>query len=497
MTPAMSSTTHHLSLGSADKAFSFTLAHNELVVEHVADRKWPTVRVSPRNVLWAGVDNGVFEVSLLAKRKGKTLSNLLHTRAPVSEADKPPAIAFADALMAAAYPALRRQRRLKVFVNPKSGPGKAVALYRKKIEPIFRAARCDIDVTFTSRGKQAQEIVQDLPLDKYDAVVIMSGDGLIHEVFNGFAAHAQPSKAFRVPVTPIPSGSGNALAINLMGLDDARDISVAALNAIKGRPMPIDLFSLTQGGKRYISFMSQSLGLIADLDLGTEHLRFMGGQRFVVGFIYEVIRHKTCPVKVSIKVAHSDKRKMVQDMHAARAQAQAAHAAQSDSASNAQKANGDAPAAAAAPTLDASDGGLPPLQYSEMDEDGWVTFDRPLAYLFAGKGPYVSRDLLQFPVSLPTDGLIDVALLERTTRVSMLKAIGGGQAGDHFWMDTQHYIKAHAYRVEPHTSRGWLSVDGEAFPLEPYQVEVHQGLGTVLSMHGCYQLDFDMPQGKR
>lgn len=42
--------------------------------------------------------------------------------------------------------------------------------------------------------------------------------------------------------------------------------------------MPTDLFSMTHGGKRYISFMTQSLGLIAEVDLGTEHLRFMGGQ---------------------------------------------------------------------------------------------------------------------------------------------------------------------------------------------------------------------------
>ena len=42
--------------------------------------------------------------------------------------------------------------------------------------------------------------------------------------------------------------------------------------------MEHDLFSMTQGGKRYITFMSQSLGLMANLDLGTEHLRFMGAQ---------------------------------------------------------------------------------------------------------------------------------------------------------------------------------------------------------------------------
>ena len=31
--------------------------------------------------------------------------------------------------------------------------------------------------------------------------------------------------------------------------------------------------------------MSQTVGLVADLDVGTEHLRWMGDLRFVVGFL--------------------------------------------------------------------------------------------------------------------------------------------------------------------------------------------------------------------
>ena len=49
--------------------------------------------------------------------------------------------------------------------------------------------------------------------------------------------------------------------------------------------MKVDVFSVTQGGKRSISFMSQSLGLMADLDIGTENLRWMGDARFVFGFV--------------------------------------------------------------------------------------------------------------------------------------------------------------------------------------------------------------------
>lgn len=58
-----------------------------------------------------------------------------------------------------------------------------------------------------------------------------------------------------------------------------------ALLQISGQPMPVDLFSVTQGGKRTISFMSQALGLMADLDIGTEHLRWMGDARFIYGLL--------------------------------------------------------------------------------------------------------------------------------------------------------------------------------------------------------------------
>ncbi|KAI9070372.1 hypothetical protein FKP32DRAFT_1586212 [Trametes sanguinea] len=479
----------HLALGAGDNASKFTLDADHLLIERAADKKWPRVQLTHRNVLWAALNGAHFELSVLAKKKPKGPLSLLHVTGPVSDdADKAAAAAFADALMAAAYPdGLQRQRRLKVFVNPKSGPGKAATLFQKKIQPIFRAAHCDVDVTFTSRSKEAQEIAAALPLDTFDAVVVMSGDGLIHEVFNGFAAHAQPRKAFGIPVTPLPTGSGNALAFNLLGQDEAKDISAAALNAIKGRPMKIDLFSFTQGEKRYISFMSQSMGLIADVDLGTDPLRFMGAQRFILGFIYEVIRHKSNPYKVSIKVAQSDKRKMVQDMHADRARAQSTFSAHPD---NDQPEQGEEESA-----------GLPPLRYKDADAsaeaEGWVTFEGPLMSLFAGKGPYVSPDLMQFPVSLPADGLIDVTVQARTNRLAMLKALDGAERGDHYWLDTQKYYKAHAYRVEPHVKKGWLSIDGEPYPLQPFEVEVHRALGTVLSMYGCYQLEFDLPPEKK
>lgn len=55
-----------------------------------------------------------------------------------------------------------------------------------------------------------------------------------------------------------------------------------------------------------------------------------------------------------------------------------------------------------------------------------------------------------------------------------------------------HYIKAHAYRVKPLSNKGLLAIDGEIFPFEEFQVEVHQGLATLLSPHGYYAADFQV-----
>ncbi len=67
--------------------------------------------------------------------------------------------------------------------------------------------------------------------------------------------------------------------------------------------MSTDLLSLTQGGKEYMSFMSQSLGLIADLDLGTEHLRFMGGQ-YVVFTLLACVSLTNVPVQAFPRWLH-------------------------------------------------------------------------------------------------------------------------------------------------------------------------------------------------
>lgn len=49
--------------------------------------------------------------------------------------------------------------------------------------------------------------------------------------------------------------------------------------------MKLDICSIIQGEKRSFSFLSQAIGLMADIDLGTEKLRWMGDGRFILGYL--------------------------------------------------------------------------------------------------------------------------------------------------------------------------------------------------------------------
>lgn len=86
----------------------------------------------------------------------------------------------------------------------------------------------------TERQGHAFDYVKELSLGDFDAIVTVSGDGLIHEVLNGLAHHADPLTALDIPLAPIPAGSGNGLSLNLIGIEHGFDSASAALNVVKG-----------------------------------------------------------------------------------------------------------------------------------------------------------------------------------------------------------------------------------------------------------------------
>ncbi|RMZ69219.1 sphingosine kinase [Pyrenophora seminiperda CCB06] len=271
----------------------------------LAGKNNSTRSISYYHILWAEqADDGRIVIEY-----AHTISKTSLRPAIISyRLDKPGsavAAAWIEKLLARAYGASQRNKRIKVLINPFGGPGGAEKTYYKQIAPIFASARCELSVEKTQYNGHAVEIGQNLDIDTYDVVACCSGDGVPHEVWNGLGKRSDAALAlYKTAVVQLPCGSGNALSWNFNGTSDA---SAAALAIVKGLRTPLDLASVTQGDQRILSFLSQTLGIIAEADLATEHLRWMGGHRFTWGILTRLVRKKSYPVDIAVQVTHATK----------------------------------------------------------------------------------------------------------------------------------------------------------------------------------------------
>lgn len=252
-----------------------------------------------------------------------------------------------------------------------------------------------LTVHTTTRSREAIDLCADMDIDQFDMVVPCSGDGLAYECFNGLGARADARRALhKIAVAHVPCGSGNALACNAFGTHRA---SLAALAIVKGVPTPMDLISITQqhrgsssssssppSATRSLSFLSQTLGIMAEADLGTEHLRWMGEHRFTYGTITRILKKKTypCDLWAKVEIDHKDgvrahyRRERENNSSAAEPSGSATTTATSTSATTRTRVGGhEGSSAGLQLERDGAGIGLPPLKYGSVSDkvpEGWV-----------------------------------------------------------------------------------------------------------------------------
>ncbi|EHA52872.1 sphingoid long chain base kinase 4 [Pyricularia oryzae 70-15] len=390
------------------------------------------------------------------------------------------ASAWASSLLDHSYdPSTTRRKRAFVIINPHAGPGGAMRKFETQVRPIFLAARMELEIVTTTRRGEAEEIVQKLDLDKYDVIAVASGDGLVYETFNGLGRRPDAQKALKsVAVVHIPCGSGNAMACNLYG---THRVSPAALAAVKGVPTALDLVSVTQGNTRTLSFLSQALGVIAESDLGTDNLRWMGSARFTYGYITRAVKRAVYPCDISVKVEIDDKAGIKE--HYAR------HRPDRSS---------TAPVTKADSVVDGDVGtevgeGLPPLKYGTINDkvpEGWETFSYDnMGQLYCGNMAYIMPDSNIFSAACINDGMMDLVTVDGDiSPFKSLELMTLVESGKFFDDSRVRYRKVSAYRITPRNqASGYISIDGEGVPFAPFQCEIHRGLGLVLSKAGTYE----------
>ncbi|XP_019321665.2 sphingosine kinase 1 isoform X1 [Panthera pardus] len=180
--------------------------------------------------------------------------------------------------------------RVLVLLNPRGGKGKALQLFWSHVQPLLAQAGISFTLMLTERRNHARELVQGLELGRWDALVVMSGDGLMFEVVNGLMERPDWETAIRKPLCSLPAGSGNALAASLnhyAGYEQVTNedlLTNCTLLLCRRLLEPMNLLSLqTASGLRLFSVLSLSWGFIADVDLESEKFRRLGELRFTLG----------------------------------------------------------------------------------------------------------------------------------------------------------------------------------------------------------------------
>ena len=348
-----------------------------------------------------------------------------------------------------------QRRKLLIIVNPKSGQGNSKQLVEREAVPILRAAGADVEVILTQRSKHATDIVrQKSDLLSYDALLSAGGDGTFHEVLAGLLSRDDWREARRLTLLQIPCGSGNALAAS----SGHRTVSRAAYAAVRGTRAPLDVATIIQPstGTRVFSFLSITFGLIANLDIGTEHLRWMGAQRFVWGAIREILAQRTYRADVSFLTAKDDNDGDEEDRMASTSRYPELRAL--------------------GPLLDVNESVLPDGE-RRLDTSVWDHVDDGDGFqLFSMSNlPWLDMNFHLHPEAA-SGSYNFVYATGRNGVVKGFELMTAAEKGEHVEFSWVEQRQITAFAVRPVAEDSWLVVDGEAIDCSPIFGEVHRGL---------------------
>lgn len=444
-------------------------------------------------------------------------------------------------------------RKVLILINPKSGPGKAPQVFKERVVPLLAESDTIYDLLITDRANCARDYVKKADISQWDGIVVVSGDGLLFEVYNGLMARPDWKEAVKKPVGVIPGGSGNGLARALShAAGEPYDVTVvipSVLNAVHGRVVPMDLVKVTTEKGCFYSFLSVGWGLMADIDIESERLRAIGEARFAVWGVIRALGLRRYKGRLSyLPVSGYDatqqiknvseprpKRSKTIDCHLAwsedptlpkdgvdehsifRSKSFGTQDPQLDderdvrllkysysgeeldspsygtpyikSLTNRSDIKDgvphdhcleDAEGSNEEPIEGTGDSFCPPLS-SPVPED-WVVIDDEFVLAYACHQTHLSTDVFFAPKAKMDDGIMWLVMIRgNVSRAQVMYFLASLQSGDHVHNSCVDVIPIHAFRLEPYTTDGFITVDGEVIPVCSIQAEVLPSIARVMS----------------
>uniref|UniRef100_A0A3Q4G646 sphingosine kinase n=1 Tax=Neolamprologus brichardi TaxID=32507 RepID=A0A3Q4G646_NEOBR len=342
---------------------------------------------------------------------------------------------------------VRRPCRIMILVNPQSGRGQALQLFTGHIQGMLTEASVPYTLVITEHQNHARELVRKADLSQWDALVILSGDGLLFEVINGLMDREDWQEAIQIPLGILPGGSGNALAASVHHYSQSPPawneelLLSCGFMLCKGLVGPLDLVSVHLASKqRLFSFLSLAWGFVADVDIESEKYRHVGAIRFLMGTLVRLASLRVYQGRLAYLPVKE------------------------------------------APKLSKGNSLLPDLE--QPVPDTWtVVKEEDFVLVLAIYQSHLAEDLWTVPGAMADDGLIHLFYVTAgISRPALLRLFLAMEKGGHLACGCPHlvYEKVKALRLEPITPQGMITVDGEVVEYGPVQAQIHPGIARLM-----------------
>ena len=343
--------------------------------------------------------------------------------------------AIANILQGKPIDAEVKPRHLQIIINPVSGRGQASEIF-EGVRPIFDKSNLTYTVKQTNSAADTKNLVKQLDLTKVDGLVIVGGDGTIHDAIAGLMSRQDSRRAIELPLGIIPGGTGNGLSKTLLEQSgESYDPLNAAFLIAKGKQQTFDIAAIEQNGTKYYSFLSLAWGLISDVDIESEKLKFLGALRFDLYALILISLLRTYKGRFSF-IPHPEFK----------------------------------------PNRDRD----PQLRHRSTPRGKWQVIEDEFIFIWAMNTAWAAHDMNVTPYAQLNDGAMDVLIMRKgTPRWEILQALLRCGKGEHLDLPHMEYYKVRAFRLEPLTDKGILVVDGEPVDYSPIDLKVIPNLACV------------------
>lgn len=314
-------------------------------------------------------------------------------------------------------------------------------------------ADIEVQLLSTERAKHAYEYMLNCDLTGIDAILTVGGDGILFEVVNGlYMREDYKTMAHPTPVVPIPGGTGNGLAKSIL-YDCDEDFSplTATFVAIKGKPIPFDLSYVQTANYTHYAFLILGWGLISDVDILSEKMRWMGEPRLYVAAVYFTLARRMYAGRLSLFTGLG-----VDPLNATALSRTPENVAASQ---------------------------LPPLDTPIVSGNGWTVMESDFILVWVLQSSHCSSSVHSGPGVKLDDGMFTVIVATNLSRFEILQLLLAVEDGSHVNHEKVKVYKALSYRLEPgDTTRGIFSLDGEVVEYGPIQASVMPSAARTLSL---------------